>query len=94
MLTRHSKKSFAIFGKCVIINTRWLSERDLILKNARTAKPLDTRCELDRSRDGLDDRLLDTLADRAITDDINECPSSCRQGHSLHLQLLPEREQG
>jgi len=59
-----------IFGEYVTINTRWLSESDLTLKNARTAKLLDTRCELARTRDGLDDRLQDTLADRVTEDDI------------------------
>ena len=63
------KKFIVISGKCVIINTRWLSERDPTLKNARTAKQLDTRCELDRTRDGSGDRLQDTLADRATEDD-------------------------
>jgi len=58
-----------IFGKYVIINTLWLSEDAVTLKNARTAKRLDTRCELVRTRDGLDDRLQDTLADRVTEDD-------------------------
>lgn len=46
--------------------TRWLSEDALIPKNARTLELLDI---LDRTRDDTEDRLLDTLADRATEDD-------------------------
>jgi len=49
--------------------TRWLSEDALLLKNARTEKRLDTRCEPARTLDVHEDRLLDTLADRATEDD-------------------------
>lgn len=48
--------------------TQWLSERDLILKNARTVKRLGLH-ELDRMRDGQEDR---SRVDRVTDDDINE----------------------
>jgi len=65
MIFRH-EKFFVIFGKVVIKNTRWLFEDALTLKNARTAKRLDLP-ELDRTRDGTEDR---SLVDRATDDDI------------------------
>ena len=58
------KKCFVIFGKVVTINTRWLFEDALILKNART-ELLDT-CKPVRTRDGTEDR---SLVDRATDDD-------------------------
>lgn len=60
------KKCIQTSGKVVTNNTRWLSEDALILKNARIVR-LDI---LDRTRDDTADRLLDTLVDRAIEDDI------------------------
>ena len=53
--------------KNVINLTQWLFEDALILKNQRTAELLDIRYELDRTRDGTEDRLL---VDRATDDDI------------------------
>ena len=44
--------------KNVTILTQWLFEDALILKNQRTAELLDIRYELDRTRDGTEDRLL------------------------------------
>ena len=70
MVILHKKKCFVIFGKVVTKNTRWLFEDALTLKNARIAKRQDI---LDRTRDDTADRLQDTLVDRAIEDDINEC---------------------
>jgi len=61
------KKCFVIFGKVVTKNTRWLFEDALTLKNARTAERLGLP-ELDRTRDGTEDR---SLVDRATDDDIN-----------------------
>jgi len=77
-------------GKVVINNTRWLSEDALTLKNALIE--LRDLYELDRTLDDTVDRLQDTLADRAIEDDINEC-NTCCQGHSMLFQLLSPREQ-
>ncbi len=73
LLGEQEEKCIQIFGKVVTKNTRWLFEDAPILKNARTVR-LDI---LDRTRDDTVDRLLDTLADRATEDDINECHSSC-----------------
>ena len=53
--------------KNVINLTQWLFEDALTLKNERTAKLLDTRCEPVRTRDGTGAR---QLVDRATDDDI------------------------
>ena len=79
------EKCFVIFGKVVIKNTRWLFEDALTLKNARIER-LDLP-ELDRTRDGTEDR---SLVDRATDDDINEY--TCCERYSLLHQLLPERD--
>ena len=66
-MDQHKKKCFAIFGKVVTKNTRWLSEDALTRKNVRIVKRLGLR-ELDRTREDIGDRLL---ADRVTDDDIN-----------------------
>lgn len=66
LLRLKAVKFFVIFGKVVIKNTRWLFEDALILKNARIER-LDLH-ELDRTRDGQEDR---SLVDRVTDDDIN-----------------------
>ena len=81
------KKFIVIFGKVVTKNSRWLSEDARILKNARI-KLLDLY-EPVRTRDDTADRLQDTLEDRAIEDDINECTASYCARHSMLFQLLP-----
>ena len=63
------KKCFVIFGKVVTKNTRWLFEDEVTLKDVR----LELLDILDRTRDDTADRLQDTLVDRAIEDDFNEC---------------------
>ena len=67
LYTQTLKKCFAIFGKVVIKNTRWLFEDALIPKNARTVKRVGLH-EVDRTRDVLEDR---SLVDRVTGDDIN-----------------------
>lgn len=62
----HGKKCIQIFGEVVIKNTRWLFEDALTQKNARIER-LDLP-ELDRTRDGQEDR---SLVDRVTDDDIN-----------------------
>ena len=78
------EKCFVIFGKVVIKNTRWLFEDALTLKNARIER-LDLP-ELDRTRDGTEDR---SLVDRATDDDINyERTYAYYQGREMLDHLL------
>ena len=80
----HEKKCFVIFGKVFIKNTRWLFEDALTPKNARSER-LDLP-ELDRTRDGTEDRLL---VDRATNDDINyERPHAYDTGREMLDYLL------
>ena len=79
------KKCTVIFGKVVIKNTPWLFEDALTQKNARTER-LDL-FELDRTRDGTEDR---SLVDRVIDDDINyERPYAYDTGREMLDLLLP-----
>ena len=84
LLRRRAVKFFVIFGKVVIKNTRWLFEDALTLKNARIER-LDLP-ELDRTRDGTEDR---SLVDRATDDDINyERTYAYYQGREMLDHLL------
>ena len=64
-MTRKGAANLSI--KNVTYLTQWLFEDALLLKNQRTVELLDIRYELDRTRDGTEDRLL---VDRATDDDI------------------------